>query len=413
MAGSTSVALLREIQTLFDAGTAAGLSDRQLLERFAACRDATAESAFEILVLRHGPMVFRVCRNVLRDPNDVQDAFQATFLVLVRRRGAVRHLESLGGWLYGVANRVAAQARVEAARRRTIEGLAALRVVEAFETSDPQSDEFGPIIQEEVRRLPEKYREAVVLCYWEGLTHEQAAAQLGIPLGTVRSRLGRARELLHRRLTRRGLAPLGGVVGAGLGDRLASLQRLDPVPASLVRATIRAAVGPVTDQVVSGVVASLVQRVIWSMTMIKIGGIAAGVVLVGLAGYGVGIAGQQSGQALPDRPIGQKKAEPPAPEKKIDLVQPKRGKTSAASDPARKGTRFEGVYSRIEGQTTVIIILPDGAVVKKGEVVCELDSAALRDQLINQQITVKSAEANYRNFKLRRGCRTGSPPVCR
>ena len=186
MAGGTSAALLRDIQTLFDAGTAAGLSDRQLLERFAGRRDATAEAAFEVLVLRHGPMVLRVCRNILPDPNDAQDAFQATFLVLVRRRGAVRKLESLGGWLYGVAYRVAARARVEAARRRAVEGRAALRVVEAFEPGVPAGmdlQEFGPIVQEEVRRLPEKYRAVVVLCYWEGLTQEQAARPAWHPAG--------------------------------------------------------------------------------------------------------------------------------------------------------------------------------------------------------------------------------------
>jgi DNA-directed RNA polymerase specialized sigma24 family protein len=118
MAGGSSVALRRDLQTLFDAGTDSGLSDRQLLEQFALRRDATAEAALEVLVLRHGPMVLRVCRNVLPDWNDAQDAFQATFLVLVRRGGSVRRLESLGGWLRGVACRVAARARVEATRRR-------------------------------------------------------------------------------------------------------------------------------------------------------------------------------------------------------------------------------------------------------------------------------------------------------
>ena len=303
MAGSTSVALLRDIQTLFDAGTAAGLSDRQLLERFAGRRDAAAEAAFEVLVLRHGPMVLRVCRNVLHDPNDVQDAFQATFLVLVRRRGAVRRLESLGGWLYGVANRVAARARVEAARRRAVEGRAALRVVEAFEPSSPleaEQEEFGPIVQEEVRRLPEKYRSAVVLCYWQGLTQEQAAVQLGIPLGTVRSRVARARDLLRRRLARRRSGdPLAGVVVDGPGLFTSSHRNAAARPGT---SQTGAGDGPgsrasgrrrqAANPSVSGTVASLVQRVIWSMMMIKIGGIAAGVVLVGLAGYGVGIAGQ-------------------------------------------------------------------------------------------------------------------------
>src|SRR5262249_60379137 len=125
---------------------------------------------------------WRVCRNGLPDGNDAQDAFQATFLVLVRRCGSVRGLESLGGWLYGVACRVAARARVEAARRRMVEGRAALRVVEAVEPSvgdDSDREELGPIVQEEVRRLPEKYRAVVVLCYWAGPTQEHAAPQLG------------------------------------------------------------------------------------------------------------------------------------------------------------------------------------------------------------------------------------------
>jgi polysaccharide biosynthesis/export protein len=117
MAGTPSVAILRDIQTLFDVGTASGMTDRQLLERFANLHDPSSDAAFEVLILRHGPMVLRVCRNMLRDEADFADAFQASFLVLVRRREALRTLESVGGWLYGVACRVAARARVDAARR--------------------------------------------------------------------------------------------------------------------------------------------------------------------------------------------------------------------------------------------------------------------------------------------------------
>jgi polysaccharide biosynthesis/export protein len=151
MAGAASGAVLRDIQSLFDTGTASGLSDRQLLERFASRRDASAEAAFEALVLRHGPMVLRVCRNVLGDSTDAQDAFQATFLVLVKRGGSIRRLESVGSWLYGVACRVAARARVEAARRRAAERSGGLRVIQAADsTEENQSDhaEVGPIIQE-------------------------------------------------------------------------------------------------------------------------------------------------------------------------------------------------------------------------------------------------------------------------
>ena len=152
--------------------------------------------------------------NVLQDPTDAEDAFQATFLVLVRRCRSIRRLESVGSWLYGVAHRVASRARLDAARRRAAERRRGLRIVapnQHVDGGDPDGAEFGPVIQQEVQRLPEKYRAVVVLCYWQGLNQEQAAARLGCPLGTVRSRLARARNLLHRRLTRRGLAPLAGI----------------------------------------------------------------------------------------------------------------------------------------------------------------------------------------------------------
>ena len=308
MAGDSSVALLRNIQTLFDTGTAGGLSDRQLLERFAERRDASAEAAFEVLVLRHGPMVLRVCSNVLRDPTDAQDAFQATFLVLVRRCGAIRKLESLGSWLYGVAYRVAARARVEAARRRAAERRGGLRVVTGVDSDDDGErdlGELGPAIQEEVRRLPERYRAVVVLCYWEGLTQEQAAAQLGCPLGTVRSRLARARMLLHRRLTRRGLAPLAGVVALSFDSASAGAvaSRLSSVPSQLIQSTVRAATqvaaGQATAQAVSGVVASLVQQVVWSMTMIKICKTMTVFCVVGLLVAGVSVWARQPNQPRP------------------------------------------------------------------------------------------------------------------
>jgi HlyD family secretion protein len=397
MAAGTSGAVLRDIQTLFDTGTAGGLSDRQLLERFAGRRDASAEAAFEVLVLRHGPMVLRVCRNVLGDSADAQDAFQATFLVLVRRRGSIRGLDSIGGWLYSVACRVAARARVESAHRRAVERRAALRVVEAVDPPDVcESDaaEFGPVIQEEVRRLPEKYRGAVVLCYWQGLTQEQAAVQLGCPLGTVRSRLARARDLLHRRLTRRGLAPLAGIVVAALDGATTSARALTrfPVPSELVYSTMRAAshaaVGHATAPVVSGLVSSLVQRVIWSMTMSKISSVVVGVALVGSIGYGAKLAlskgqvAQATVQAAQARGDG--------------------GKKATSGNQAGDTAGSMKAYALVQGQTTIISIVPDGSKVKKGDVVCELDSASLTDQAINQRITVESAKSILENAKLTR-----------
>ncbi len=289
MAGAPSGAVLRDIQSLFDTGTASGLSDRQLLERFVGRSEPSAGAAFEVLVLRHGPMVLRVCRNVLRDSTDAQDAFQATFLVLVKRSGSIRRLESIGSWLYGVACRVAARARVEAARRRAAErrgGLRVIQVADSTEESQPDHAEFGPIIQEEVQRLPEKYRAVVALCYWQGLTQEQAAAQLGCPLGTVRSRLARARGKLHARLTRRGLAPVAGIAAAVLESRSAEAARLAQVPNTLMNSTVKASAeilaGRAIFDVASASVAVLTQNVLRSMVMMKLKTISGVLLLVGL-----------------------------------------------------------------------------------------------------------------------------------
>jgi RNA polymerase sigma factor (sigma-70 family) len=414
MAVGPALTLLRDIHTLFDSGTANGLTDRQLLERFASRGDAAAEAAFEVLVLRHGPMVLRVCRNTLADPHDAQDAFQATFLILVKRCRSIRRLESVGSWLFGVAMRVAARARVDAARRRAAERRGALRVIEAVDSSasgELDQPEFSPVVQEEVRRLPEKHRSVVLLCYWQGLTQEQAAAQLGCPLGTVRSRLARAKSLLRRRLTRRGLAPLADVMASAV-DSSACLartvaQRPYAVPPALIHSTItaasRLAAGQVTDRVASALTASLVREALWSITMLKMNGVVAAIALVGLAaGVGAGLAAQRATTSPPAAkvsPVGEAQSTQNPP---VAKSQPRAKGKANRSNPQRKAGQFEQLYSNIEGQTTIITLVPDGSTVKRGEVVCELDSAFLRDRLINQQITTKSAEANFQNAKLAR-----------
>ena len=153
------------------------------------------EAAFETILARHGGLVWTVCRQVLGDAHAAEDAFQATFLVLVRRAASLRVREqgSLGPWLYGVAYRIALKARQGAARRRTRERRVAKTAVET--PSDAvEHDELHALLHDEVNRLPAKYRAPVVLCYFEGRTHEEAAAALQWPVGTVRSRLSRARD---------------------------------------------------------------------------------------------------------------------------------------------------------------------------------------------------------------------------
>src|SRR5215472_4077824 len=182
------------------------LTDRHLLERFVSAQD---QAAFAALVQRHGPMVLGVCRRLLRDAHEAEDAFQATFLVLVHKARSIDRPELLGPWLYGVAVRIAGQAR-QAARRRAREREAA-----AMPDGDPSVElvwrELRQVLDEELGRLAQKYRAPLVLVYLEGKTTEEVARQLGCPKGTVQSRLARGRDRLRQRLVRRGVVPSAGV----------------------------------------------------------------------------------------------------------------------------------------------------------------------------------------------------------
>src|SRR5262249_42672737 len=205
----------------------------EVREGFRGRGGAEAEQAFAVLVERHGPMVLRVCRAVLRAPHDAQDAFQATFLVLVRKAGSIRKRDSVASWLHGVACRVASCARLAALRRRRHEREAAGRAEAA--AAGAGWDDLGPALHEELRRLPEKFLAPIVLCPRGGRTHEQAAQRLNWPVGTVRSRLARGRERLRERLLRRGLVPAVGALAAVASSEAAGAA----VPAALVEATVR------------------------------------------------------------------------------------------------------------------------------------------------------------------------------
>ena len=226
---------LRQMNRLFADGVVTGLSDGELLERFVAHRDA---EAFEVLVARHGPMVLSVCRGILHDPNDAEDAFQAAFLILVKKAGSIRGHRSLGGWLYRVAQRVAIQANAAAARRRAHERRAAEMAVTTSTPGPVVPDDLQPALHEEIGRLPEKLRLALVLCDLQGISQAQAAGQLQWSERTLRNRLSEGRDRLRLRLARRGLAPEGAAMGA-LWFREAGAA----VPTALSEATVRAADG--------------------------------------------------------------------------------------------------------------------------------------------------------------------------
>jgi RNA polymerase sigma factor (sigma-70 family) len=203
MAIETMGATLRHLNRLFSEGTVSGLPDDQLLDRFLATRDG---AAFEVLMARHGPMVLRVCRAVLRQPSDAEDAFQATFLVLVKKARTVRGRANLGGWLHLVAHRVAIQANAAAARRRVQERRAG-EMASSTSAHDPViPDELIPALHEEIARLPERLRLAVLLCDLQGVPQAQAVESLRWSTRTLQRRLAEGRNRLKARLDRRGLA---------------------------------------------------------------------------------------------------------------------------------------------------------------------------------------------------------------
>ena len=201
----TNTVVVGELGRLYSLGSVGSLSDGQLLERYLAGDEpAVSEAAFSALVSRHGAMVLSICQRVLQDSNDAHDAFQATFLVLVRKAGSIRRRESVAGWLYGIARRVAARARLDAARRRR--RLAELAEQEPIEAVDEEAPtDYAPLIAE-IDQLPDRFRDPVVLHYFEGLSTEATAMRLGCPRGTVLSRLARARDRLRMRLERRGVS---------------------------------------------------------------------------------------------------------------------------------------------------------------------------------------------------------------
>jgi RNA polymerase sigma factor (sigma-70 family) len=162
------------------------------------------------LVERHGPMVLGICRHILNEEHDAEDAFQATFLVLAQKAGSIRNRTVLAGWLHEVAHRIAIKARVSVIRRRTLErqamAMSPVPIVLNEQDEEAAWNELRPVLHDEVDKLPDKYRLPVILCYLEGKTNEEVAALLRWPVGTVKGRLSRARDLLRSRLVRRGLS---------------------------------------------------------------------------------------------------------------------------------------------------------------------------------------------------------------
>jgi RNA polymerase sigma factor (sigma-70 family) len=248
--------VVRHLRGVLARSASGGLTDADLLQRYARARD---EAAFEALVRKHGPMVLGVCRRILRQEQDAEDAFQATFLVLVRKAASLRSPHSLGNWLYGVARRTALAARSAATRRREREATRLPRAAPPEDLAD-----LRPVLDQELGGLPERYRSAVVLCDLQGLPRKEAAHQLGWAEGTVASRLARGRNLLARRLARRGFA--GAVVTTALANEAAPAA----VPNALLRSTLSSLSAARGAGVLSSSVAGLMEGVLKTMFLMRL-----------------------------------------------------------------------------------------------------------------------------------------------
>ena len=363
MANDQLRGFLRRLQRTLGPGEAGALADAELLRRFAARRD---EAAFEALVWRHGGMVLAVCARLLRHAEDVEDAFQAAFLALARRAGAVRRGEAVGGWLHRVAFRTALRARAaRAAAPAPLSG-----DVPAGSDGDALLwRDLRPVLDEEIDRLPPRYRAAVIHCYLEGLSTAEAAERLGCPRGTVLSRLATARRWLRGRLTRRGVT-------------LATLAAVPSVQAARVQATVRAGVQFAANGGASTRAAALAKGVTGTMTLTKMAVAATLLLTLTLAG---------TGTLLFSRRVS---ADPGAPDAELVAGKP----TTLRLSPARVGRlglktaevkardavppdvlRLTGrlavdpdllarVYSPVTGEVTEVAKVGVGDGVKKGQV---------------------------------------------
>jgi len=307
--------VLGHLRNLFGVAGTGDPTDSQLLEQF--CRHGD-QRAFATLVQRHGPLVYGLCRRLLRDQHEAEDAFQVTFLVLARRASSIRQSEALGGWLHRTAYRVALEIGAKTRRRQTVQaGVAGMTGnaknsvpwgsvpdVAAGPPSDVSRRESQRLLEDELQKLPLKYRLPIILCYLQGKTNQEAAHDLGLPLSSLSWRLGRARDLLRQRLERRGLALTAAALGALLAGNATAA-----VPAELVRLvaqsiTIGAGGQVVFAAAVRPVLRTFTEEVIRQMyrSQLKRAALVAGAVL--LIGAGVGLAAHRSLASRPEVPAG-------------------------------------------------------------------------------------------------------------
>jgi RNA polymerase sigma factor (sigma-70 family) len=363
----------RELGTLFNEGVVGLLSDGQLLDRFVERREA---STFEAIVERYGPLVWGVCRRVLRDHHDAEDAFQATFLVLARKAASVLPREKLGNWLYGVALQTAMKARATRAKRRTRERPAG-EMTEPEAVLDERPDERLLRLDWEVARLPEKYRIPIILCELEGKTHRQAAEQLGWPVGTVSGRLSRARALLANRLSRPDTPFTVGALGVLLAHDVARAG----VPPELVRCTAQAAsltTAGVAAGVVSAEVAALTGEVLKTMLLNKLKlamAMLLAVFVIAAGGTSLAYRAQFAGPANQKQDL-QRTTEQPKPTEAHREGQALLSPRLATESGDKPGSQVQNLHNKIVVHAKMKIDAADEAKELDGMIAVDPDSGA-------------------------------------
>jgi RNA polymerase sigma factor (sigma-70 family) len=341
------------LESLFDVGALGGLSDGELLDCFENSRDTLGHDAFRILVGRHGPMVLAVCRSLLFDPHEADDAFQATFLILVKRAGSIKRRDTIGPWLHGVAGRVARRARGRSLRRqrREVEANAEIPCPARPIALSPSVDE---IIHDEIARLPEAFRAPVVLCCLEGLSYDLAARRLGLKEPTLRGRLYRARRQLASRLRGRGITTgLFAVASEPVGFTLR------PLPLSLAESTVQFAVrwssvtGLLPADLIPTAIIGLAEGVLKTMLFQSLK-LSAIVVLIAAGALGTVVVAQQGttgaggGGAAPTAKPAANAAEKPNPRHEQE-------RASYIVNPVRDHVVFDEKNQQIEKQLDLLI----------------------------------------------------------
>jgi RNA polymerase sigma-70 factor (ECF subfamily) len=328
----------------------ADLTDGQLLECFISRRD---EAAFAVLVRRHGPMVWGVCRRVLHSHHDAEDAFQATFLVLVRKAASIVSRELLANWLYGVAHRTALKAKASAAKRQRKERPMA-EMLEPEAALQDRCHDLLPLLDQALSKLPDKYRVPIILCDLEGKTRKEAARQLGCPEGTVAGRLARARTMLAKRLARHGVE----ISGASLAMVLAEVPASASVSTSVVSSTVEAATliaaGQVaTGSLISAHVAALTEGVLNTMLLTKLKIVTAVLLVAAVAGVSAGRLIYHTQAAEPAN--SQREAEPkaqdqPEPRRASETRQDKRSRPQKEDAVKKELEKLQGTWIGVGGE---------------------------------------------------------------